>query len=567
MAKRFTFPYPLTPRNLVVNEEIVVINNRAVHQLQLSWDYLQGVNNYKLGYKFIKESLPHPDKLPDASYTFVDVNGTTYNINGLGRGYINIFIYGVNKDNLFSINPLRTQIHTLGKVAPPENISGFKVEPQGFEFAKLSWTKATEADVLNGGYVEIRFTTLTSNATWEGSIEVAKLAGISTEAVLNTERPGTFSAKFVDDGGRKSTTEALGVLSQAVTPYSMRDLGTVQEETSAGGWKGITHCYLTANSSSNMNWVNVKQVATSAVNTSSDLITMTAHGYADNRAILYSSESGTAITGLNTNQTYYVKYESADTFKLRTEADGSVINLTGQGNNNQTFSDRAQGITLVDPTTKTGTYCFYTGWFVGYIGGNSTPYTYTIERMLEWEPFYSVTDFASRGNVEDMESFTGEKAPNVNVRFYYKTTLGTTSGVDNNTWSDWVEFTKTSIRCTGFTYKAVVETTDPNQNVKITKLGVSFTLPYRHLAPRQTATYTANAASMDVTYAIPFWHDNTADDPNLQVTGVDLAAGEYIVLSGFEKDGFTIAIKQSDGNPVSADRKFFFAASGYGYRA
>ena len=75
MAKRFTFPYPLTPKNLVVNEEIVVINNRAVNQLQLSWDYLQGVNNYRLAYRFIKESLPYPDKLPDASYTFVDVNG------------------------------------------------------------------------------------------------------------------------------------------------------------------------------------------------------------------------------------------------------------------------------------------------------------------------------------------------------------------------------------------------------------------------------------------------------------------------------------------------------------
>ena len=501
MAKRFTFPYPLTPKNLVVNEEIVVINNRAVNQLQLSWDYLQGVNHYKLAYRFIKESLPYPDKLPDASYTFVDVNGTTYNINGLGRGYINIFIYGVNKDNLFSINPLRTQVHTLGKVAPPENVSGFRIENQGTKVIKAIWTKATEADVLNGGAVEIRYTSATSGATWESAIELAKVNGNSTSTLLSSEPDGTFLAKFVDDGGRKSTTEATVSFTKPVNTYEQKSIGDFREDTYGDDWLGLSSTFLTADSASNVSLVNA--------------------------------------------------------------------------------SDKSEGIKLTNASTKTGTYVFNQGLYFG--ATQDTPFTYFIERHIKMVGFYSTTAFSSRGNVQDVESFTGEKAPNVNVRFYYKTTLSTVSDKNNATWSDWQEFENTSIRGTGFTFKVVIETTDPAQNVKITELGVNASLPFRFMSPVEFTYPTAingtpvGTSGIGVSFAFPFWTASgfPSLDPNVQITIMDLLKDEWFVLSNVGGSGFNLAILKEgvDGNgntitvAVGAARTVMFSASGHGYMA
>ena len=503
MAKRFTFPYPLTPKNLVVNEEIVVINNRAVNQLQLSWDYLQGVNHYKLAYRFIKESLPYPDKLPDASYTFIDVNGTTYNINGLGRGYINIFIYGVNKDNLFSINPLRTQVHTLGKVAPPENVSGFRIENQGTKVIKAIWTKATEADVLNGGAVEIRYTSATSGATWESAIELAKVNGNSTSTLLSSEPDGTFLAKFVDDGGRRSTTEAAVSFTKPVNTYEQKLIGNFREDTYGDDWLGLSSTFLTADSSSN------------------------------------------------------VKFNSLASPPVTTE-----------------------GIVLTNASTKTGTYVFNQGLYFG--ATQDTPFTYFIERHIKMVGFYSTTNFAGRGNVQDMESFTGAKAPNINVRFYYKTTLSTVSDKNNATWSDWQEFENTSIRGTGFTFKVVIETTDPAQNVKITELGVNVSLPFRLMSP-VAFTYPANVnegSTVSVNFTYPFWLVPSAFSsvfssfkPNVQVTIYDLLKDEWFVVdnNSIDGSGFNMLLKQYDssGNIVNIEstRTVIFSASGYGYMA
>ena len=485
---KFSFSPPPTPTNLVANEGIVVINNRAVNQVQLSWDVDIGVNNYRLAYFFnsdIKGS-PYPQVI-GTGYTLVDVTGNSYSINGIGRGYLNIFIYGIIKGGIASNTPLRAQIHTLGKVAPPENVSGFKVQSRGTDFVKASWTKATEADVLNGGQVEIRYASVTSGATWEGSVLMAKVAASNDEVILSTEASGSFLAKFIDDGGRKSATEAISVFTQPVFDYERKRIGIWRENTYAYDWVGLTANFIDAETSSNVSLVNA--------------------------------------------------------------------------------SDKSEGIKLTDATTKTGTYSFALGHYLGSVQGYTTPFTFSVERHIKMTTFYSTDAFASRGNVQDMQSFSGAKAPDVNVRFFYKTTTSTVENRQNATWSDWTEFTSTDIRGTGFTFKAVIETTDPTQNVKITELGVNWTMPFRFMSPNTAAVYPADAASVDVTYTVPFWASNTSDDPNVQITPLNFATGEYYTITLVTGTGFRLAMKKANGDPVDAIRTFNFSVSGYGYAA
>ena len=95
-----------------------------------------------------------------------------------------------------------------------------------------------------------------------------------------------------------------------------------------------------------------RTIATTAVNTTGNEITYTAHGLDNGDAVMYKDGGGTAIAGLTDEETYYVIKTAANTFKLAaTEEDALadiavVIDLTGTGNNDQFFD-------LLDETTAT----------------------------------------------------------------------------------------------------------------------------------------------------------------------------------------------------------------------
>ena len=97
----------------------------------------------------------------------------------------------------------------------------------------------------------------------------------------------------------------------------------------------------------------IRTIATSMVSTANETITQTGHGMRTGTKLTYQDGSGTALAGLTDNTAYYVIYLTADTFKLATSLSnanaGTTINLTGTGNNAQTF----QGDTATATATVT----------------------------------------------------------------------------------------------------------------------------------------------------------------------------------------------------------------------
>ena len=80
----------------------------------------------------------------------------------------------------------------------------------------------------------------------------------------------------------------------------------------------------------------------SSINESSEIVTSTAHGLAEDDVLVYNPEGGTALTtSIGTHakgDRFYVVYQSADTFKLDNSAAGTGRDITNDGNDNQTFS-------------------------------------------------------------------------------------------------------------------------------------------------------------------------------------------------------------------------------------
>ena len=82
-----------------------------------------------------------------------------------------------------------------------------------------------------------------------------------------------------------------------------------------------------------------RTVATSAVDTSANTITITDHGFVANQEVFYQANGGTALAGLTDETIFFVKaVSSANAVTLSATEGGDVISLTGTGNNAQTFS-------------------------------------------------------------------------------------------------------------------------------------------------------------------------------------------------------------------------------------
>ena len=81
-------------------------------------------------------------------------------------------------------------------------------------------------------------------------------------------------------------------------------------------------------------------IATTAVSTTADTITSTAHGLSTGTKVTYVA-GGTVLGGLSNATAYYVIYVDVNTFKLASSAAnalaGTAIDLTGTGNSSQTF--------------------------------------------------------------------------------------------------------------------------------------------------------------------------------------------------------------------------------------
>ena len=108
-----------------------------------------------------------------------------------------------------------------------------------------------------------------------------------------------------------------------------------------------------------------RTVATSAVNASNEQVTITNHGFVANQVVKYSNGGGTTMAGLTDDTDFFIKsVASADAFTLSATAGGAEIDITGTGNNAQTFSGAStKAFTATEafsPSTNSGSACTVT---------------------------------------------------------------------------------------------------------------------------------------------------------------------------------------------------------------
>ena len=192
------------PSNLTATESIVVLNNRAVSKIFVTWQTVQGVKEYRVesqyennGVEVFRVSRPEFEVFESRSGTY-KFKVQSYNA------------LGVLSTEASSID----NFNAVGKTAVPSDVQNLRVETISDQLLRLRFDKSTDVDVVTGGTVAIRHSSLTNgNGTFSDAVDlVPELSGNVTEALVPA-LDGEYILKFRDDGLRLSSGETSVVVS------------------------------------------------------------------------------------------------------------------------------------------------------------------------------------------------------------------------------------------------------------------------------------------------------------------------------------------------------------------
>ena len=107
-----------SPSNLAAVESIVVLNNRAVSKIFVTWEPVEGVRDYLIEFQFNKNN---PEK--------VRVNRPNFDLFESKLGTYTFKVKSFNALGVISSTTSTVTITAVGKTALPEDPSGLTLEP------------------------------------------------------------------------------------------------------------------------------------------------------------------------------------------------------------------------------------------------------------------------------------------------------------------------------------------------------------------------------------------------------------------------------------------------------
>ena len=190
------------PQNLTASESLIVINNKAVARLSISFAAVKGAIGYYLQYKF-----------ENGNFINQQVKATDFDIDNITNGKFVIRVFSINTINKLSERPNEIKFISVGKTALPSDVQNLRVETISDQLMRLRFDKSTDIDVLHGGNVVVRHSNLTDGSgTFTNSVDlIPALPGSVSETMLPAI-DGEYILKFRDDGGRLSSGEASVVV-------------------------------------------------------------------------------------------------------------------------------------------------------------------------------------------------------------------------------------------------------------------------------------------------------------------------------------------------------------------
>ena len=547
------------PSNLVSQEQIVVLNNRAVSKLIVSWTPVQGVSQYRVQHRFnngnfITQTVSRPD---------IEIFETDI-------GTFEFRIFSFNALGKPSTSPSTLTVNTVGKTALPEDPSGLTLEPVSDQFVRLRFNPSTSVDVLHGGTVSVRHTPSVDPAvaTFQNSTEIIpRLAGNITETLVPA-LTGTYSIKFIDDTGNRSKNAAR-IIVTAPDPQPNQVILTEREDTDSPPFQGEkTNTFYDATFDGllldgTLLWDSITQNIDDLSNIDFAGPINSSGSYefqnkVDMGAIFNLMLKRRFVTsGLLVNDLIDSRTALIDTW---TEFDGTQADDVN--------AKLLVATTNIDPATsvsatyeQSGTTITITKTSHGYSAGD-----------------FVVIDFTA-GSATD-GNYEIQTVPNANTFTVTASASATISSGTSCTYganfTQFNTFANGEYTARGFKFKCELESNDPAQNINVTELG------FEASVKRRTETSIGNSDATNgliasgtsssgktVTFTDPFFAgtgslggSTSAFLPTVGITLDGAVSGDYFKITSITGTQFVIEVRDINNNPKNLN--FRYTAIGFG---
>ena len=541
------------PSNLSAIETIIPINNQAVSKIVLSWQPIVGVIEYQVNYRynngnFVSTKVSSPD--------FEILNSQ------LGTYEFQVFSYNINAQLSATSNNLT--FNAVGKTALPEDPTGLTIEPVSDLFVRLRFDPATDIDVTHGGSISVRHTPSVDPAvaTFSNSTEIIpKLSGNISETLVPA-LTGTYSIKFIDDGGRRSNNAARIIVTQP-DPQPNQILLTEREDTDSPPFQGnkVNTFYDADFDGLLLDGTTLWDSITQNIDDLSNIDfagPINSSGSYEFQNIIemggifnLTLKRRFVTSGLLPNDLIDSRTANIDTW---TEFDGTLAEDVN--------AKLLVATTELDTTTSTAATYEQSGTTITI---TKSSHGYAVGDQV-------VIDFTA-GSAED-GNYVIQTVPNANTFTVTASTSATISSGTSCTYganfSQFNTFANGEYRARGFKFKVELTSNDPAQNINVTELG------YEASLKRRTETVNSAIASQcattgsakTVTFSDPFFTgtgslggSTTAFLPTVGITLEGASSGDFFNITSITGTQFVIETRSSSG---LKDLNFKYTALGFG---
>ena len=538
------------PSNLSAVETIVPINNQAVSKIFISWQPIVGVIEYQVNYRyqngnFVSEKVSRPD--------FQIFNSQ------LGTYEIQVFSYNIQGQLSATSNDLT--FIAVGKTALPEDPTGLTIEPVSDQFVRLRFNPATDVDVTHGGTISVRHTPSIDPAvaTFSNSTEIIpKLSGNISETLVPA-LTGTYSIKFIDDGGRRSDNAARIIVTQP-DPQPNQVILTEREDTDSPPFQGNkTNTFYDADFDGLLLdgttlWDSITQNIDdlSNIDFAGPIASSGSYEFqneVDMGGIFNLTLKRRFVTsGLLPNDLIDSRTANIDTW---TEFDGTLaedvgakllVATTQLATTTSTASTYEQSGTTITITKSSHGYAAGDQVVIDFTAGSAADGNYLIQ------------------TVPNANSFTVTASASATI------SSGTSCNIGPN-FTQFNTFANGEYTARGFKFKVELTSDDPAQNINVTELG------YEASLKRRTETVNTSIASgtsaKTVTFDSPFFvgtgslgGSTTAFLPTVGITLEGAVTGDYFKITSITGTQFVIEVRDSSNNFKNLN--FRYTAIGFG---
>jgi len=219
----FSIPTPGVP---AVVEELYETTGSAGLKARATVTWAAAVDAFVVGY------IPEYKLSADAAWSvFPQTSGTWLVVDDIQPGIYDFRVRAINTLGVRSAYVTVTK-EILGLTAPPATVTNFSVTKVG-GVALAAWDLSPDLDVRLGGRIQIRYSTITSGATWLDGIVLEEFNGDAVSGLLPLIT-GTYMAKAKDSTGNYSTAIASASVTEGTVTGWTTVGNTTQDPTFSG---------------------------------------------------------------------------------------------------------------------------------------------------------------------------------------------------------------------------------------------------------------------------------------------------------------------------------------------